>query len=202
MTVGERMKELRQALGINQTDFADKIGVSKQTLYKYENNIITNIPSDKIEAAARSGGVSPAYLMGWNTKTYKSVKIPVYGVVAAGKPIDAIENIMGYEEISEEMERTGDYFALKIKGDSMFPDIHDKDVVIVKRQPKVENGEIAIVQVNGEVATCKRIQRYEKELCLISLNPAYETMRFTPKEVESLPVTILGRVVEVRRKFK
>lgn len=67
MTVGERIKELRTNLGLSQVDFADKINVSKQTLYKYENNIITNIPSDKIEAAARLGNVSPAYLMGWDS---------------------------------------------------------------------------------------------------------------------------------------
>ena len=66
MTVGERLKELREKLGISQVDFATKINVSKQTLYKYENNIITNIPSDKIEAAAKIGNVSPAYLMGWS----------------------------------------------------------------------------------------------------------------------------------------
>ena len=65
MTVGESMKEIRKRLGMSQVAFADKINVSKQTLYKYENNIITNIPSDKIEAAAELGNVSPAYLMGW-----------------------------------------------------------------------------------------------------------------------------------------
>lgn len=65
MTVGERIKEVREKIGMSQVDFADKINVSKQTLYKYENNLITNIPSDKIEAAAKIGGVSPAYLMGW-----------------------------------------------------------------------------------------------------------------------------------------
>lgn len=66
MTVGERIKEIREKIGMSQVDFADKINVSKQTLYKYENNLITNIPSDKIEAAAKIGGVSPAYLMGWD----------------------------------------------------------------------------------------------------------------------------------------
>lgn len=65
MTVGDRIKILRNNLGMSQVSFADKINVSKQTLYKYENNIITNIPSDKIEAAAQLGNVSPAYLMGW-----------------------------------------------------------------------------------------------------------------------------------------
>ncbi len=68
MTVGERIKELRTKLGMSQVDFADKINVSKQTLYKYENNIVTNIPSDKIEAAAKVGNISPSYLMGWKTE--------------------------------------------------------------------------------------------------------------------------------------
>ena len=67
-TVGERIKELRLKLGLSQVEFASKIGVSKQTLYKYENNIITNIPSDKIEAIADCFGISPATLMGWDTE--------------------------------------------------------------------------------------------------------------------------------------
>lgn len=74
MTVGERIKELRIKLGMSQVDFADKINVSKQTLYKYENNIITNIPSDKIEATAKLGNVSPAYLMGWEQSENKLTK--------------------------------------------------------------------------------------------------------------------------------
>lgn len=77
MTVGERIKAVREGLGMSQVDFADKINVSKQTLYKYENNIITNIPSDKIEAAANIGNVTPAYLMGWETqrKTIKNYDV-------------------------------------------------------------------------------------------------------------------------------
>ena len=72
MTVGERLKQLREKSGMSQVDFATKINVSKQTLYKYENNIITNIPSDKIEAAAKIGNVSPAYLMGWSDPSEKN----------------------------------------------------------------------------------------------------------------------------------
>ena len=94
MTVGERIKNLREKLGMSQVDFADKINVSKQTLYKYENNIITNIPSDKIEAVAAIGNVSPAHLMGWDTNVgpihngmkqkRPGVTINVLGRVAAG----------------------------------------------------------------------------------------------------------------------
>ena len=65
MTIGKRIKELRTGMGINQVDFAKKIGVSKQTLYKYENDIITNIPSDKIELIAEKTNTTPAYIMGW-----------------------------------------------------------------------------------------------------------------------------------------
>lgn len=75
MTVGERIKEARMRLGLSQVEFAEKINVSKQTLYKYENNIITNIPSDKIEAAATLSGVSPAYLMGWENSPIEDTPI-------------------------------------------------------------------------------------------------------------------------------
>ena len=91
MTVGERIKELRTKLGMSQVDFADKINVSKQTLYKYENNIITNIPSDKIEKAARIGNVSPAYLMGW-----KTTDNDIANVFANTCLEDIIENISNF----------------------------------------------------------------------------------------------------------
>ena len=143
MTVGERIRSLREKLGMSQVDFADKINVSKQTLYKYENNIITNIPSDKIEAAAIVGNISPSYLMGWdnnvgpitNGTKHKApgVTINVLGQVAAGVPIEAIEDIIDTEEISAELASTGDFFGLQIHGDSMEPRMYEGDVVIVRR---------------------------------------------------------------------
>ena len=187
-----------------QIDLINDLGFNKSAVSTWCNG--TRLPRmDKVEMLAQYFHINRSDLIedkdpSKSYKTYKCIKIPVFGTVAAGTPIDAIENILGYEDIPEEWEKYGDYFALVIKGDSMFPDIHDGDRVIVKNQSVVENGEIAIVCVNGETATCKRIQRYEKELCLISLNPSYETMRFTPEEVNSLPITIMGKVVEVRRK--
>lgn len=187
-----------------QKEVADAISVSPQTFNTWCQGIA--LPRmGKVQRLADYFNVSKSDLIDEQPskkyKTYKCIKIPVFGTVAAGTPTDAIENILGYEDIPEEWAKYGDYFALVIKGDSMFPDIHDGDRVIVKNQSVVENGEIAIVCVNGETATCKRLQRYEKELCLISLNPSYETMRFTPEEVDSLPITVLGKVVEVRRKI-
>ena len=211
MTVGERIKLLRDQLGMSQVDFADKINVSKQTLYKYENNIITNIPSDKIEAAAKIGNVSPSYLMGWDnnvipipggTKHKKAgVSIPVLGRVAAGLPIEAIEDIIDTEEISEEMAATGNFFGLKIHGDSMEPRISSGDVVIVRQQDDAESGDIVIATVNGTDTTCKRLRKYRDGIELISNNPAYKPMFFSNEEIVEIPVRILGRVVELRGKF-
>ena len=202
--MAENIRYYMDKFGVSRNQMCDALGVKYTTLTDWVK--AKSYPRiDKIELMANYFGVSKSDLVeekdaSTKPRTYKCIKIPVFGTVAAGTPIDAIENILGYEDIPEEWEKYGDYFALVIKGDSMFPDIHDGDRVIVKNQSVVENGEIAIVCVNGETATCKRIQRYEKELCLISLNPSYETMRFTPEEVNSLPITIMGKVVEVRRK--
>lgn len=205
MTVGERIKSLREQLGISQVDFADKINVSKQTLYKYENNIITNIPSDKIESAARICNISPACLMGWENKhsslQKKGVTINVLGRVAAGIPIEATTDIIDTEEIPEEMAKTGDFFALKIKGNSMEPRIMDGDVVIVRKQDDAANGDVVIALVNGDDATCKRLRKYKDGLELISNNPSYPPMFFSEEDVRTKPVKIIGKVVELRGKF-
>lgn len=201
-TVGKRIKSIRGKLNMSQVDFADKINVSKQTLYKYENDIITNIPSDKIESVAKIGHVSPSYLMGWDENNSKNaVSINVLGRVAAGIPLEAIEDIIDTEEISEEMARTGEFFGLKIDGDSMEPKISKGDVVIVRKQDDAETGDIVIAMVNGNDATCKRLKKYEDGIALISTNPAYDPMIFSDEQRESTPVRIIGKVVELRAKF-
>lgn len=204
MTVGERIKALRTSLKMSQVEFADKINVSKQTLYKYENNIITNIPSDKIEAAAKIGNVTPGFLMGWESlkpKSGKGIVINVLGRVAAGIPIEAIEDVIDTEEISEEMAKTGEFFGLQIHGDSMEPKFSDGDVVIVRKQNDAESDDIVIAMVNGDDATCKRLKKYKDGIALISTNPTYDPMYFSKEEIETKPVRILGRVVELRAKF-
>ena len=205
MTVGEQIKEVRTRIGMSQVEFADKIDVSKQTLYKYENNIITNIPSDKVEAAALIGGVTPAFLMGWDEsnrkRSGKGVVINVYGRVAAGIPLEMIEDIIDTEEISEEMAKTGEFFGLQIHGDSMEPRMADGDVVIVRRQDDAETGDTVIATVNGTDATCKRLKKYRDGIELIATNPSYQPMFYSNEEIESKPVRIIGRVVELRAKF-
>lgn len=204
MTVGEKIKKYRLEHGFTLEDVAAAAKTSRQNIHKYESGLITNIPPEKIEAIANLLRTTPADLMGWEEEPEKkrSVKIPVLGRVAAGIPIDAIETIDDWEEIDGDMARHGNYFALRIKGESMMPRICDGDVVIVRQQPTCENGDIVIVTINGDEATCKKIMlNPDGSVTLISFNPAYNPMFFSKKEVASLPLRILGRVVELRGKF-
>lgn len=181
------------------------VGVTRQTLSRYETGVISNIPSDMIESIAAALRTTPAQLMGWDSEDtpQKSagVKVPVLGCVPAGIPLEAIECIIDYEEIPTEMAQTGEFFGLQIRGDSMSPRILDGDVVIVRRQQTIESGDIAIVMVNGDDATCKRVMHHENGLSLVSNNPAYPPRYFTAKEVERLPIQVIGKVVELRGKF-
>lgn len=131
----------------------------------------------------------------------KGMKIPVLGSVAAGTPIFAEENYIGSEEISEELASTGEFFGLRIHGDSMSPRISDGDIVIVRQQDDAESGDIVIVLINGDSATCKKLMKYTDGISLLSFNPAYEPMTFTNKEIEDKPVRIIGKVVENRQKY-
>lgn len=131
----------------------------------------------------------------------KGIKIPVLGQVAAGIPMEAIENIVDYEEISESMAAGGEYFGLKIKGSSMEPRIKEGDVVIVRQQPEVESGDVAIVMVNGECATCKKVLFANDGITLLPYNPVFEPMFYSSEQVNELPVRIIGKVVELRGKF-
>ena len=131
----------------------------------------------------------------------RGVRVPVYGNVAAGIPIEAITDIEDYEEISQEMAATGEYAALRIHGDSMEPKMSDGDVVIVRIQETIETGETAIVMINGSDATCKRIVRTSEGITLFSTNPKYAPMVYTNQQIEELPIRIWGKVVELRAKF-
>lgn len=155
----------------------------------------------KVDVIADYFNVSRAFLLNTETSSGSGVKIPLLGKVAAGIPIEATENIIGYEEITDRLASTGDFFALKIKGNSMSPDIQDGDKVIVKQQNDVENNQIAIVLINGNDAVCKEFKRTNTGVMLISRNPNYEPMIFTHDEIDSTPVRVIGRVIEVRREL-
>lgn len=203
----KRIKKRRLELEYSFQDLANKTNMSKSTLQRYETGAIKNLPLDKLEVLASALQTTPAYLMGWEDTTEepapkrKGVAIPVLGHVAAGIPIEMIEDIIDTEEIPEDMAKHGEFFALKIKGDSMTPSINNSDVVIVRQQEDAENGDIVIATINGNDAVCKRLKKYSDGLSLISLNPAYEPLYFNTSEIQGTPVKIIGKVVELRRKF-
>ena len=135
------------------------------------------------------------------------IKIKVFGDVAAGIPIQQIDNFDpddsdSWEEIDRRTAKSGTYFALRIKGDSMLPRICNGDTVIVRWQNTIESDEIAVVAINGDTATCKKVV-YDQSggMFLVALNPAFPPMYFTAEEIVQNPVTILGKVVELRAKI-
>ena len=147
-------------------------------------------------------GCSPLDLLGIDAPAPHPVRIPVYGRVAAGIPMEAIQEIIDWEEIASVMASDGEYFALQIHGDSMEPKISNGDVVIVRKQETADDGDLVIALVNGNDAVCKRLKRYDNgTLALISTNPAYDPMYFTKSEIDNTPVRILGKVKELRAKF-
>ena len=198
-----KIRELRLENKWTQEDLAKKVGyTSKSSINKIEKGLV-DLPKSKVFEFAKAFGVSAAYLMGWEDEKppKKGVKIPVLGRVAAGIHIDAIEEIIDYEEIDEHMASQGEFFALQVKGDSMNPRFVDGDVVIVRKQSDADTGDIAIVLINGNDATIKRIQKFEGGINLIPTNPAFDILTFTKEQIKSLPVVIIGKVVELRGKF-
>jgi len=177
---------------------AKQLGISSATVNGWKNGASPN--SDTVKKLADYFGVTTDYLLGNKIPPRKKgVKIPVYGTVPAGIPVEAIQDIIDYEEIDEDMARNGEYFALKIKGHSMEPRIWDGDIVIIRSQPDADSGDIVIAIVNGDEATCKKLKKMNKDgIVLIPLNSTFEPMHFTNKEIEELPVRILGKVVQVR----
>ena len=201
-----RLKTLRKNKNLSQKELADILFVNQTAVSQWERGATSPNPTT-LNKLADFFNVSTDYLLNREepSETKKSpkrgVKIPVLGYVAAGIPIDAIEDIIDYEEIPESMAKTGEFFGLKIKGDSMEPRICEGDVVIVKKQPNVESGDIAVVIVNGDSGTCKKIMKYEDGISLISFNPVYPPKFFKWNEIEELPITFCGKVVELRGKF-
>lgn len=199
------IKDLRRSMQISQQKLADSIGVSRSTIAMWE---LGNSEPDNgnLTKLAHYFNVSVDYLLGENDspslpQSTGGVWIPVLGRVAAGIPIEAIEDVEDYEEISLDMAKTGEFFALKIQGDSMEPRIKTGDVVIVKQQPDCDNGDVAVVLVNGLDATVKRIKKSPGGIMLIPTNSAYEPMFYSNEDVKKLPVRIIGKVVELRAKF-
>lgn len=188
-----------------QKEIASVIGVSPQTFNTWCQGIA--IPRmGKVQRLAdyfkigKSDLIDNRPTLSISSATH-GIVINVLGRVAAGIPIEAVENIIDTEEISEDLSRTGDFFGLQIHGDSMEPRMYEGDVVIVRQQEDAETGDIVIALINGNDATCKRLTKYSGGIALTSLNPKYDPMMFSNEEIISKPVKIIGKVVELRGKL-
>ena len=222
-TSTERINQLMKEKRLRQIDVLNlakpfqakyNIKFSKSHLSQYVNGK-SNPDNEKIFLLSKVFGVTEAWLLGYDVPRYERIektkitgpqtpqglKIPVLGTVAAGIPISAVEEILDYEEVPQSWKSQGEFFGLRIKGNSMKPDINNGDTVIVRKQSTANNGDVVITLVNGDDVTCKKFEKLDNGIMLISNNSEYSPMYFSNEEVITKPVVIIGRVVELRRKF-
>lgn len=205
-TLGARIRELRRTQNLTQEEFSLSLRVNRATLASWE--IDRAIPDiSMLQRLADYFGVSMDELLGRpsekqqnkagppNALPVEFVEIPILGRIHAGAPTWIEQNIEGYTHINKGQFNGGEYFALRVQGDCMVPSrIYPGDLVIVRRQPTVENGEIAVVYWNGEEeGHLRRVRRAGQQLLLTADNPAYTPVLLPPERI-----TILGKVVEVK----
>lgn len=227
-TFANRLKKALDYNNMRPIDLANKTKISKAQICNYLKGTY-KAKQDKLYIIAKALDVSEAWLMGYDVvmdrewfpdnkedltniaidnaryieTTTKTVKIPILGKVPAGVPIEAIQDILGYEEIPASMLKSGNnYFALKIDGDSMYPDYKTGDIIIIKQQSDCNSGDDCVVMVNGDDATFKRVIKQEKSIILKPLNNNYEPYYFDEYEILTKPVKIIGIAIEVRRKLR
>lgn len=205
-----RLRELRKEKGLTMKKFGALFNIAESTVSLYETGK-RDIDISLLSKIAKYFGVSIDYLLGVtdsnlspiNAPLTAGAKIKVFGRVPAGIPVEAIEDIIDEIEISEKMANDDhEYLALLVTGESMLPIYQDGDIVIIRKQETANTGDDIVAYVNGYDATLKRLQRYKEGIRLKALNPNFESRFYTNAQIESLPVSILGIVVEMRRTMK
>lgn len=193
----------RTSKGLSQEQVAEFLGVHRTTYNRYEKG--TRDPDlETISKLAVLFEVTTDFLLGSNAKSLYSDrfgKIPLLGTVPAGTPIEAIENVEEYIDMYPRFVKHGELFALRVQGDSMEPDLRTGDIAIVEKQGFVDSGTIAVVRVNGEDVTIKKVKLVQNGLMLIPTNPAYDPVFFNVDQIAALPVSIIGKVIEIRRRL-
>lgn len=194
----QRLISARKGAGLTQAEVADYLGIRRQTYSAYERGVSTP-DANTVATLARLFGVGVGELVAGEVST-NVIKVPVCGNVAAGVPIDAIEDVEEYVDVDASLAKGATLIGLRVKGRSMEPRFTNGDTVIIRCQSSVDNGDIAVVLV-GDEATMKKVVRYTEGIRLMPTNPAYEPRYFSNEEIASLPVTIIGKVVELRAKI-
>ncbi len=197
-----KLKELRRERRMTLEELAERIGTSRQTIHRYENGVISNIPPEKVVSLAEALGTTPAVLMGWeggdmlgryeNIMPISTKSLPILGSIACGKPIYAEEEHESFAAAGRNLDAD---FCLRAVGDSMTgARIFDGDIVFIRSQSSVDNGEIAAVIINDE-ATLKRVYFYpdEGKLILSPENPKYAPLVYVNDELNE--IKIIGKAV-------
>ena len=207
MTLGEQIKYYRKRSGYSMEELGARLGVSRQTVFRYESGAIENVPREKLRKMAQLFGVSEAKLLGFEESRYGREEIlplggtlvPMLGEIACGEPIYASEE-RGRFVLAD--ARLGADFCLRAKGDSMTgARIYDGDIVFVHAQESVDNGDIGVVVV-GDEATLKRVYFYpeEEKLILAAENPAYPPLVYLGSELDE--IRILGKAIAFQSAIK
>ncbi len=205
----KRLKELMEEYNETVYTLAEKLSLSAGTISRYSAGLISP-KITTIEFIARLYSIDPAWLSGYavpkrnqnSPSTVKAIRIPVFGRLPAGVPIDALEDILCWEELdTRQFDLDHEYFGLLVHGDSMYPEYLDGDIIIVRQSEDADSGKDVLVHVNGYEAELKRLYRYRNgNIEFRAINPAYESKKFTPEEIKTEPVVIRGIVKELRRK--
>lgn len=194
--LSEKLKELRKTKGITQEELGEKFNMTKTGISYWESGKSEPRPS-VLKQLAEFYEISSDELLGLSVPDNK---LAVLGVVPCGVPIEAVEDVIEYIDVERGQEH--DHFGLIARGDSMYPYILNGDTLIVKKTSSVDSGSIAIVKVNGDEATCKKIMINDSGITLIPYNAAYQPQMYTNDDIENLPISIVGKVVQIRRKLK
>lgn len=208
----QRLSQLIRNSNYILADMEEAVGKKAATISRYASGEIKGVKRDTIVKLANFFNVSPAWLAGLSNEKYSNntidklgntvVPINVLGTVKAGYDYLAQENIIGTIDVETKLVGNGDdYFALKVKGDSMSPAIIEDDIVIIKKQDDFENGDIVVAIINGDEATIKKGKKSSNGILLQPFNTNYEPLIFTYDEIESIPVTIVGIVKQLKREF-
>ena len=194
------IKALRKRAGLSQLELANICGVHQTAVSQWEQGR-TNPDTDMLVALSQIFHTSIGSILGLDTPD-DPVMIPVQGIVQAGEmTMIPDEDISEFIAISPEYSRGGDYCALRIHGDSMYPVFQDEDTVIFRVQSTAENNDIVVAVESREKATVKRLKKQSNGIMLIAENPEYESIFYTKEQVNKLPVTIFGVAVEIRRQI-
>lgn len=210
-TFGNRLQTALNNSNMKQVDLVEKTGLDKTLINKYLAGIM-KAKQDKLTILAEALNVNEVWLMGYDIPKDRSLKldklgnpvveIPLLGTVKAGYDYMAQENWEGTIDVEKSLIKDGsEYFALTVKGDSMFPVLIEGDIVIIKKQEDFETGDIVVAIVNGDEATIKKGKKTSNGILLQPLNTKYEPLIFTYDEMKTIPVIIVGIVKQLKREF-